>query len=150
MVGGDTEGVAVLLVDATTLETVAELPGEVPVDGGVQVALDWSSDGGPGRRHRTPNNRDLGHRHREPHPTLDDAITDADHARFVPGERTLAVERDGVIEFVDVDSGTVDNTLMPPAVGTPFTFSPDGRWLVFPDSAAARSTCSASTRTPFP
>ena len=33
LVVGDTEGVAVLLVDATTLETVAELAGDMPIDG---------------------------------------------------------------------------------------------------------------------
>jgi WD40 repeat protein len=131
-VGGGTEGVTVLLVDATTLETVAELAGEVPVDGD-PVELDWSSDGEllVADTGGTIEIWDIDTG--MPHPTLDDAITDASWAQFVPGERTLAVERDGLIEFIDVDSGAVERTLEPPAAGTPFTFSPDGRWLVFPD-----------------
>ena len=118
------------------------------------MALDWSSDGellvadtGPTTGTIEIWDIDTG----EPHPTLDDAITDADHAQFVPGERTLAVERDGVIEFVDVDSGTVEKTLMPPAGGTLFDVLAGRSFARLPRQATAdSSTCSASTRTPFP
>jgi DNA-binding SARP family transcriptional activator/WD40 repeat protein/tRNA A-37 threonylcarbamoyl transferase component Bud32 len=135
MVVGETGGVAVLLVDSATLEVVGELAGEVPTDGD-PIALDWSSDGqllaadvGPDAGTVEVWDIDTG---MSP-PALAGAIEGAIGARFVPGERTLAVERDGAIEFIDVDSGEVEESLVPPAEDTLFEFSPDGRSLIFPD-----------------
>ena len=147
-----TPSVAVLLLDSTTLEPVGELSGDVPVDGD-PARIDWSSDGqflvadiGPSIGTSRSGIPIPGCRRR--HSPMPSAARTG--ASFVPGERTLAVERDGAIDFVDADSGMVERTLVPPADDTLFEFSPDGPFARVPRPGTATSSmCSASTRMPL-
>jgi WD40 repeat protein len=56
--------------------------------------------------------------------------TQADFARFVPGQNTLAVFRDQKIVFIDASSCRELRELnIAPILATNFAFSPDGQWL---------------------